>query len=203
MITDKTILIIGAGSNKVYGFPTGTELRRYIIKEFEKDLNSIWDEIDPPQNPEKGQFLIFSSHPQINSRKKQGYLKIAQKFIERFNASSNLSIDLFIARNPDFAEVGKLSIIMKLLKAEFKSKFREDLDRANQNQDWYIHIFKKLSEGLTHSESYINFKKNDISFIGLGSNIGHRLFVGWVEIPISFVGFRSSTQPTIQPFLCY
>jgi len=27
--------------------------------------------------------------------------------------------------------------------------------------------------------------------------------VGWVEIRQSFVGFRSSTQPTCQPFLCY
>ena len=37
--------------------------------------------------------------------------------------------------------------------------------------------------------------------LGLGSNIGHGSFVGWVNL--SFVGFRSSTQPTCQPFLCY
>jgi hypothetical protein len=37
-------------------------------------------------------------------------------------------------------------------------------------------------------------------FGGLGSNIGHGLFVGWVEHPDSLVGFRSSTQPTCQPF---
>jgi hypothetical protein len=42
--------------------------------------------------------------------------------------------------------------------------------------------------------------KNNL--FGLGSNIGHGLFVGWVEYP-AFVGFRSSTQPTIQPFLFY
>jgi hypothetical protein len=35
---------------------------------------------------------------------------------------------------------------------------------------------------------------------GLGSNIGHSLFLGWVEHPDTFVGFRSSAQPTYQPF---
>jgi hypothetical protein len=39
--------------------------------------------------------------------------------------------------------------------------------------------------------------------MGLGSNIGHGLFVGWLSISISFVGFRASTRPTCQPFLCY
>jgi hypothetical protein len=41
------------------------------------------------------------------------------------------------------------------------------------------------------------------TLFGLGFKIGHGFFVGWVEHPdvlMSSVGFRSSTQPTCQPF---
>jgi hypothetical protein len=41
--------------------------------------------------------------------------------------------------------------------------------------------------------------------MGLGSNIGHGLFVGWVEHPDIFcwVSPPPADQPTCQPFLCY
>ena len=44
-------------------------------------------------------------------------------------------------------------------------------------------------------------KEHGVDILGLGSNTGLGSFVGWVNL--SFVGFRSSSQPTCQPFWCY
>ena len=47
---------------------------------------------------------------------KRGYLDIASEFIDRFSKSSNQSIDLFLSRNQKFEEIGKVAIIIKILK---------------------------------------------------------------------------------------
>jgi hypothetical protein len=39
--------------------------------------------------------------------------------------------------------------------------------------------------------------------VGLGSDIGHGLFVGWVEHLNLFCWVSPADQPTCQPFLCY
>jgi len=38
MIKEKTVLILGAGASKPYGFPTGEELRREIIDNYVNDV---------------------------------------------------------------------------------------------------------------------------------------------------------------------
>ena len=72
--------------------------------------------------------------------------------------------------------------------------------------DWQVPLrqFATVSNArvLLSQSSLLSPQPSVLSF-GLGSNIGHGLFVGWVEHPDIFVGFRSSTQPTCQPFLGY
>ena len=61
MITEDTLLILGAGASFPYGYPTGKELRHIICKEFPIEYDALfgnrtddWDEastlirIDPP-----------------------------------------------------------------------------------------------------------------------------------------------------------
>jgi len=36
-----TVFILGAGASKPYGYPTGQELREYICKEFQTDLQTL------------------------------------------------------------------------------------------------------------------------------------------------------------------
>jgi len=50
MITKPTVLVIGAGASKPYGFPTGQELRDYI-------LELANPEADLENNPEFFDFL--------------------------------------------------------------------------------------------------------------------------------------------------
>jgi hypothetical protein len=165
MITDKTVFILGAGSDNIYGFPTGSGLREYIIKDFINDLASVWDIYNEPPHPEKYQYFLFNTHPQINAKIKRCFLETAPEFIDRFKNSSNLSIDLFLSRNQKFEEIGKLAIIIKILKAERDSKFREDLDKEIQGIDWYKHIFTEMSKTLTEPDSYVNFKDNNLTFV--------------------------------------
>lgn len=165
MINDKTVFILGAGSNHVYGFPTGSELREYIITEFLSDLENIWDIYKNPPHPKDHQYFIFNTHPQINDKRKNEYLKIAPEFINKFKDSSNPSIDLFLSRNTRFEDIGKTAIIIKILRDERGSKFDEDLDATSRIIDWYKHIFIKMSETLIETDSFTDFKKNNLTFI--------------------------------------
>jgi len=165
MINDKTVFILGAGSNHVYGFPTGSELREYIITEFISDLENIWDIYKNPPHPKDHQYFIFNTHPQINDKRKNEYLKIVPEFINRFKTSSNPSIDLFFLCNTIFEDIGKIAIIIKILRDERGSKFDEDIDPTHRSIDWYKHIFIKMSETLTEPDSYTDFIKNNLTFI--------------------------------------
>lgn len=145
MTTEETVFILGAGASRPYGYPSGAELRKQIYDCFVSDSNSYF----------KSQ---RTSHPLIHRTLAQ-----AEEFKDKFYNSSTRSIDLFLARNPEFSVMGKWAIIFRIFAAERASEFREHT--RHRNQDWYSYLFERLTDELIKKEDYNRFSKNKVSFI--------------------------------------
>ncbi len=150
MIGEVTVFILGAGASAPYGLPTGQQLRKNII---EKTRTLYGDRVNEhyKNNTTILDEDIFSS---IN------------RFTEKFDKSSNPSIDLFLNRNknnPMLVELGKKAIAINILEAERTSKFREK--RPTDYGDWYTYLFKKMTEMLKDPDQYRHFGENKILII--------------------------------------
>jgi hypothetical protein len=146
MIKEKTVFILGAGASCPYGFPSGQELREEICSKYVSD---------------KKKYL--ASLGGIPNREIEIRISPVTKFAETFYKSSTKSIDLFLARNPEFKEDGKLSIIFRILAAEQSSLFREHT--KNREQDWYSYLFQRLTDDLVKKEDCKRLRENNVSFI--------------------------------------
>ncbi|MCJ7813396.1 hypothetical protein MUP95_08810 [bacterium] len=136
MIETPTVFILGAGSSKPYGYPTGSDLRKKICNKdaFLSEFNNI-----------------------INQRGSAYYnrekLRIdAENLQERFLKSSTQSIDLFLSRNENLKEIGKIAITTMVLRCELGSKFREDIEKPDQ--DWYSYLFHRMTSKITKSGEF-------------------------------------------------
>lgn len=144
MINDDILFILGAGASKPYGYPTGEELRVDICKNF---ANRIFNYYRPK--------ISFDNAESIRDE--------SLKFTKIFSNSSTLSIDLFLARNSIYSDIGKKAICFSILEAEKNSKFRENM--KEKNQDWYSYLFKIMTNNLSSPDSYQSFGENKVAFI--------------------------------------
>jgi len=145
MIKEPTVFILGAGASYPYGYPTGQELREQICSSFVQDVNAYFAQekrVDPCIA------IAFRN---------------AKTFTETFFNSSTKSIDLFLARNPEFMLLGKWAIIFRLFAAERESQFREHI--KDRNQDWYSYLFNRLTDNLVRTTDYERFTENNLSII--------------------------------------
>ncbi len=145
MIKEKTVFILGAGASRPYGYPVGKELREEICSSF------------------VGNSKDFFKAQGCRPSEVRIQLGRAETFIEKFYNSSIKSIDLFLARNPEFIPMGKWAIIFRIFAAEKFSTFREHM--PNRNQDWYSYLFERLTDELVRKEGYARFGENKVSFI--------------------------------------
>ena len=88
-----------------------------------------------------------------------------EKFIEAFNQSGNFSIDLWLARNPIFNQIGKKAILTAILKMEGSSKFNENMPGDNRKYDWYSYLFDRMTNALIDQNAYLRFKENKLGFV--------------------------------------
>lgn len=149
MIKDKTVFILGAGASSPYGYPTGSELREKICKDFTRK-----DSLFKPGD------IYWEMQREL-----------AEQFTKRFsNAGANTSIDLFLARlNPagkqKFTNIGKTAISFFILDAEIESKFDENMKEVKKSQDWYAPLLGKMMSKLTAHDSYSDIEGNNVTFI--------------------------------------
>ena len=146
MITEDTLFILGAGASYPYGYPTGKELRNLICKEFPNDYGRL-----------------LGGHKTPHSDDIDDGIQIAKDFADTFFKSTTPSIDLFLARNHNFSELGRKAIALSIWKAEINSVFREDV--VDQNQDWHSYLYHRMTDTLTDPHSYKQIGDNKISFI--------------------------------------
>ncbi len=140
MIKEKTVIILGAGASKPYGYPTGKELRNYICGNF---IHDFFNKTKIPRH--------------------SNYFHKIEEIINAFSKSNNKSIDLFLSRNPDYEELGKQIIAFSIIKNEINSK--DPIKLESDEEDWFSELFELLSNQLTEPHSYQKFLDNNISFI--------------------------------------
>jgi hypothetical protein len=132
MIKEKTVLVLGAGASKPYGFPTGSELMEKICL----DLSN------KQQRDEK----IF---------KELGFKDDDwNHFIYTLIHSGRSSIDTFLETRQEFIDIGKTAIALILLPCEKKTmtvillyQMRKPKFKKVVKGSWYQHLFNVLTEG--------------------------------------------------------
>jgi len=149
MINKKTVFVLGAGASFPYGYPTGAELRDTICNK----LTGGYHNYLLRQN-EKGHTQGGFDNEKNNKVK---------TFVEIFKNSSTRSIDLFLARNPSLAPIGKYIIAYNILKAEYNSNFRENINYTDQ--DWYSYLFHCITGDITSPDLFSEIANNEVLFI--------------------------------------
>lgn len=97
MITKRTVLVLGAGSNECYGFPVGTELYRKVCL--------LWQQgVGIPGWSEPGKERVLR---------------------ERLPRSGVYSVDEFLEDNPHLIGVGKCAVAYALLPSEGNDLFNQ------------------------------------------------------------------------------
>jgi len=131
-----TTLILGAGASMPYGFPSGNDLREYILKYFPSKLTDV---------------TIL--------RKSAGDM-ICKKFND-----SGLTIDKFTqihsqhsTNAEDVVNFAKLSITDCLTQKEKESQFNENC--LLKGQDWYRAFIQNIFGKIRTYDEFINYCKN-------------------------------------------
>jgi len=118
MIEKKTVLVLGAGASKPYGFPTGQELRDSVISQ-KKEIWFI-----------KQAILGFST---------DSY----KRFSLELSRSGFGSVDAFLEETDEWLDIGKKAIAYNLLSTEVSCK--DKLFPPNQPKDhWYETLWSIL-----------------------------------------------------------
>ena len=140
MITKPTVLILGAGASKPYNFPLGTELfdqiRNYLQK---KIVNSFHNSIFPKLGFNEVEAIAFSKD---------------------LNHCPQSSIDAFLEHRPEFAEMGKALIALKLRELEVSTNLFREKAAEGTRDHWYSYLWKFL-ETATKEQ----FKENELSVL--------------------------------------
>lgn len=144
MIKEHTVFVLGAGASMPYGFPSGLQLRSEIITGFIEKIQRMKE---------------FE-----NTRNNLDLIPKMVSFINTFNKSSIVSIDLFLSRNPEFEVIGKMAIAISILVHERENYFNENSINSIGG-DWYSFIFNKLTEGLYNKDDGNKINDNNVSFI--------------------------------------
>jgi hypothetical protein len=148
MIEKRTVFILGAGASCPYGFPTAIGLRGRIIGGFVRAYEHLLN-----KRQKLGVDGVNEGYPSPAE---------AKRFVSCFDVSSTESIDLFLSRHPQFEKIGKIAIALTILDAEQSSQFRE---RARANEDWYFHLFNRLTRELAGRDGYQEFGNSSVAFV--------------------------------------
>lgn len=136
MIETKTVFVLGAGASKPYGLPSGAELRNNICKSAYFDSPTM---------------VALASECGVN---KQEYMDFSTAFLR----SSQLSIDTFLAKRPDFAEIGKLAIAYELCRLESPSRIFD----VNNDDHWYTALWAAMERDI---HQHTGLRNNRIRFV--------------------------------------
>lgn len=136
MVELETVLVLGAGASRDFGFPTGGELVTRIL-----------------------QNVSNSSHPQYPIFHDACYGKdqssIAEKFHDVLQKAKPLSVDAWLEHNPKFVEVGKIAIAISLLQCE------QGAGLNKEKKNWYQLLFERLNSPF---ENFQNNKLSIVTF---------------------------------------
>jgi hypothetical protein len=146
MIKEQTILVLGAGASKPYGFPTGDELRQKI--------------------------LMLASQGECR-KMLAGTFNYRSDMIDTFRSDylrTPISIDAFLEKRYDYMDLGKTLIAMALLPCEHSYQIFEkwiqpphpqEHPREKPTGSWYELLYNSLITDTT----FKTFSNNKLSII--------------------------------------
>jgi hypothetical protein len=125
MITERTILILGAGASADYGYPLGQALVDEICRNLKSPLGNLF-----------GQDLMMAGVSEIQLR----------DFGLNMEAAQATSVDGFLEHRRDLEKVGKLAIARALIPHEEAESFR-GAKYGDSYSGWYQYLFDALNAG--------------------------------------------------------
>jgi len=140
-----TTLVLGAGASVAMNYPVGDGLRNTIINEA---------------------VSTYGAH--ISKAKTGIYRDHLNEFTEEFRNSQMASIDAFLARRPEYAEIGKLTIAAILLDRENKDL----LHSCDHKDHWYQYFFNRIA---SHSWESLSFQRIAIVTFNYDRSLEHYL----------------------------
>ena len=129
----KITLVLGAGASHAMGYPVGAGLRSKILE---------------VGNTDRQHFAITAG-----LYFEEGLL---QRFVDSFLRSQMFSIDAFLARRPEFSDIGKRSIAALLLEVEDELRLRSTESRDH----WYRYFYNRFA-----AESWEHLDFSNISIV--------------------------------------
>lgn len=130
MITQKTLLVLGAGASQPYGFPVGTKLL--------DDLCNL---------------SASSSGPLLNLMEQGGFSANDVKGFGGALRDSGLpSIDIFLSRQARFAEIAKLALAGHLGGLER----RDSVTGVAIEDNWYRHLWGRMQDGADNLQALLS-----------------------------------------------
>jgi hypothetical protein len=156
MIKTPTVLVLGAGASKHYDFPTGPELFRELIER-------TWR---VPGNPAGGVYELSRPAARLNQDCGVDAGELTD-FCDCLQRSGVGSIDQFLERRPDLAEIGKQMIASALIPYESIAELYQPPKIA---RSWYHHVFQQLGPP-------DNFKSNRLTIVTFNYDRSWEAFV--------------------------
>jgi len=117
MITEPTVLVLGAGASMPYGFPSGEGLR-------DKVLSTI------PELPER--HVVRKAY-------NESFAVQFHQFQDALRNSAQASVDAFLEHRRDWLEIGKLAIAYSLIQCELSTELFEQ-----PGGHWYEVLLNKM-----------------------------------------------------------
>ena len=158
MITEKTVLILGAGASRPYGFPTGDELRQMILKATKP--------------------VSLQTQQTYDLLGDMGFLGDKIKDFRKEYLQDQISIDAFLENNEEFMGIGKALIAHCLLPCESYMNLYEYEETGLAQSIPYLADkpgevekrldgpwYKLLFERLTVNTSFEELLNNKVSYI--------------------------------------
>lgn len=135
MITTPTVLILGAGASKPFGFPTGRELLHEVVENLVEE---------PKKFPRTQLLRLGYSAEEIRS------------FRIFLSKSGQPSVDAFLEHRPEFVRLGKTAIAQALIPCESLETL---FDKTRDSVNWYQHLSDLMDTSLH------GFRKNEVSVL--------------------------------------
>lgn len=139
MIARQTVFVLGAGASMPYGFPSGDQLVDEIVQlALERPISRTFNDAG------------FKNEQ-------------VRRFGEDLASSDAPSIDAFLEYRPEFLDICKLAIAMRLTRKEddgtLTQAYRKEFGNAVGGLMWYHYLWKEMVAGKGH------FGDNKVAFV--------------------------------------
>jgi hypothetical protein len=152
MVSKPTVFVVGAGGSIPYGFPSGQSLTREIVSSL--TVNMVHTPL--------GKLLLECGEKEAS----------LDRFGRALMLSGQVSIDAFLERRGEFADLGKLVIAAAIGPKENEGLFLSAPDDAN----WYRYLFNRLSENLKRGDA---MERLDIVTFNYDRSLEHFLYTAF------------------------